>query len=74
MFNLNIIKGALVSTVLMGILSFLTYIIQLGDIFKVDVKIATNVVVMSLATGLVSLIKSLLTNDEGVFSGIVKVK
>lgn len=74
MINLTTLKGALTSTVLMAILSGLMYVTQVGDVFALDVKTLTNVIAISLATGVVSLIKSLLTNDDGVFVGIVKVK
>lgn len=74
MFNIETIKSALVSTVLMAILSVAGYILQLGDVFKVDLHTLTNVAVISFLTGIVSVLKNLLTNEEGRFVGIVKLK
>lgn len=74
MINLTNVKGALVSTLLMAVLAGLVYVLNVGDVFALDVKSLVNVVTLSLATGFISLIKSLLTSDEGIFLGAVKVK
>ena len=67
------IKSALVSVVLMAILSIIVYILGVGDIFAVNVKIIVNIGVMSLLSGIASLIKSSFTTEAGKFAG-VKVK
>lgn len=70
MFDITAVKSALVSTVLMAVLAIAVYILNLGDVFKIEVNSLVNVGVMALLTGVVSLIKSLLTNDEGKVVGI----
>lgn len=67
------IKSALVSGVLMAVLSVATYILSVGDIFSVDGKIMANIAVMSLLTAIVSFVKSSLTSTSGKFAG-VKIK
>lgn len=71
--NLKNLKGALVSGVLMAILSSSTYVIGIGDIFAVESKVLVNVAVISFLTAVVSLIKSLLTDDSGAFAGAIEV-
>jgi hypothetical protein len=71
--NLASFKSALVSTVLMAIVAMAGYIIGLGDLWKIDLHSLTNIGVMALLTGIVSLIKNFLTSDAGNFAGIVKV-
>ena len=68
------LKSALLSMILMSVLAGASYVIGLGDVFLVDFKNLTNVLVISLLTGVVSFIKSSLTNEGGVFAGSVKVK
>lgn len=70
---MQIIKSALISALLMAVLSMAGYVIGLGDVFKVDTKILINTGVISLLTGLVSLLKSLGTSKNGTFAGI-KIK
>lgn len=74
MLNLEIVKSALVSTVLMAILSMAIYIVGLGDIFKVNWLVLVNTGVLAFLTGCISIIKSLLTNEDGKFAGIVQIK
>ncbi len=64
------IKSALVSTVLMAILSMLVYIVGIANIFLIDWKVLLNIGIISLATGLVSLIKSVLTTKDGKVAGV----
>lgn len=64
------IKSALVSGVIMGILSGLIYIVGIGDIFALNLKSLINVVAIAIATSIVSFIKSSLTSSEGIFAGI----
>lgn len=66
------VKSALVSTALMALVSGGIYIIGLGDVFKIDAHSLTNIVAMSLLTGLVSLIKNLLTTTDGKFAGVTQ--
>lgn len=74
MINTTTLKSALVSTILMGILAVLGYIISLGDIFLIDWKVMANIGIMAIFTGAASLIKNYLTNEQtGVFAGIVKI-
>lgn len=70
--NTNI-KSAVVSMILTAIIAVAMYIIGIGDIFIIDGRILLNIAVMSLLTGLVSIIKSSGTDNGGYFAG-VKVK
>jgi hypothetical protein len=72
--NLASFKSALVSTVLMAILAMLVYIIGLGDVWQIDLKALTNIGILALATGLVSLIKNFLTSNDGNFAGLTKIE
>lgn len=67
------IKSALISGLLMGFLGVAGYIVSVGDVFKLDIHALVNVLVLSILTTLVSLIKSGLTTTSGTFAGI-KVK
>lgn len=75
MFKINWanIKSALVYVFLTASLSVLVYIIGVGDVFLISLKSLINIGVMSISTGLISVIKSLLTTDEGKFLGVVSV-
>jgi hypothetical protein len=72
--NWESFKSAAVSVVLMAILSIMTYIIGLGDIFAVDWKALINIGIISLATGIVSLIKNFFTSTSGKFAGTFKIE
>lgn len=67
------IKSALVYVFLTASLSILVYIIGVGDVFLISGKSLINIGVMSISTGLVSVIKSLLTTNDGKFLGVVSV-
>lgn len=68
------LKGALVSTLLMAILGVLGYVVGLGDVYKIDLHALVNVGVMSLSTGIISLIKNFLSDNKGVFAGMIKTQ
>ena len=72
-FNLVNIKSAFVYMLLTASLEVLSYVIALGDIFKIDFHVLINLFVVALAVGLVSFIKSLLTTHKGNFLGVIKV-
>ena len=72
--NWNNIKGAFISALLTAKLAVLIYVTSLKDIFEFDPHQAVNIGAMSLMTGIVSLLKSLLTSDSGKFLGMTKVK
>jgi hypothetical protein len=67
------IKSALVYGVLSAILMMALYAISIGDVFALDMKALVNAGVFGFITVLTSLIKNLLTTDEGKFIGVVKV-
>jgi hypothetical protein len=67
------VKSALVSVVLMALLSVLLYVIGVGDLWQLDMRSLVNIGVISLFTGIVSLIKNFLTSDEGKFLGLTKI-
>lgn len=64
------LKSALVSGVIMGVLAMATYIVGLGDVFKIDVHSLVNVGALAVLTAVVSLIKSYLTTSDGAFLGV----
>lgn len=68
------IKSALVLAGLTAAGAGLAYIIGLGDLFLIQFKPLVNVVGISLAVGLLSIIQSALTTKQGNFIGAVKVK
>lgn len=72
--NLTNVKGAIISALLMGVLALLTNIIATGNIFATDWNVVINAGILAFFTGLVSLIKNLLTDSAGAFLGAVEVK
>lgn len=70
MFNTTAVKSALVSLLLMAIITVGGYIISLGNIFAIDWKVLANLAVISFLTGLVSIVKNLLTTEQGTALGI----
>ncbi len=71
---MNEVKNALVWVVLTAIVVVLAYVISVGDIFKLDWRVMINLGVLSLCNGVISLIKSFMTNyEKGTIAGI-KVK
>lgn len=70
----NNIKSALVSTFLMAIIAMAGYAVGVGNIFKLDTHALVNSGVMAFLTGLISLIKSWLTDYNGKFLGVVEIK
>lgn len=71
--NKTNLKSALVSFAIAGVLAGAMYILQVGDIFALDVKQLINVVTIAILVAVVSLLKSLGTDANGKFAGI-KVK
>lgn len=71
--NATNIKSAIIYAILTAVAAMLAYIIGLGDIFAISIKPLVNIGVLSLAVGILSIIKNLLTTDEGRFLGTVKV-
>ncbi len=76
LFNLNWtdIKSAVVTVVLTAVLAGIGYVIGIGDVFSVDIHTLTNIVSLSLLTGVVSIIKALLTTKSGNFVGSVSIR
>lgn len=76
MFTINwtAIKSALISGLLMAVLGVCAYIIQVGDIFNISLKVATNIGVMAFLTSIISVVKNFLTTDGGKFAGLTKIK
>lgn len=68
------VKSALVSVVLAVILATAGYVIGLGDVFKIETHALVNVAVMAGLVGIVSLIKSYLTDSNGKFVGTTQIK
>lgn len=60
--------GAVVSSVLVALLG---YVLMVGDVFSLDWRTVINTAVMA---GAGSLLKALLTTEDGKFVGMVQVK
>ncbi len=75
LFKLNIanLQSAIIYGLLTAILAMSLYVISVGDIFALDFKALANAGAFGLLNVIVSLVKNLLTNDEGNFLGVVKV-
>ena len=70
MDKITSIKSALVSSFLMAILALAVYVLNLGDVFKIEIHSLVNVIVMSFLTGIVSFIKSMITSEDGKVVGV----
>lgn len=68
--NITMIKSALVSGVLAGILAGAVYIIGVGDVFALNLHSLVNVVAIAVLTVIVSLIKNIGTSSTGSFAGV----
>ena len=68
------IKSALVSGLIMAIITVGSIVISSGDIFSLDMKSLANAGVISFLTAIVSFVKSLLTTQNGNFVGVVNIK
>ncbi len=66
-------KSAFVFAVLTAFVAVIVYILGLGDVFKIDGHTITNIGVMALLNGVLSLLKSFLTTDTGKFLGVTTV-
>ncbi len=64
------VRDALIMTVIAAVVAGLVYISGIGDIFSINLHSLTNVVVMALFGGLISLGQHLLTDNNGNFLGI----
>lgn len=72
--DLQTIKSALVSVLLMAVVQVGVYVIQIGNVFQLDWRVLVNLGVISLITGAVSVIKNMLTTDKGNFMGLTNIK
>lgn len=75
MWNLSSanLKSALIYALLMGVVSIGIYIVGVGDIFKIDPHALINSGILAAVTGLISLLKNLLTDNAGKFLGMTTV-
>jgi hypothetical protein len=64
-------KSALIYVGLTAVVSVAGYILGVGDVFAIDMKSLANVLALSVAAGLVSILKQLLTTKKGEFLGQV---
>jgi len=76
LFTLNKkdIKGAIVSGLIVGLFAIIAYILQVGNIFDIDLRVAANAGTMAMLTSIASVFKNFLTTEEGNFCGIISVK
>ena len=68
------VKSALMFSLLTAVAGVLVYILGIGDIFSLDIKVLINIFVLSLGNGILSVIKSLLTTNSGNFIGVKTVE
>jgi hypothetical protein len=67
------IKSAIVYGLLWAILAIALYMIQVGDVFALNIKELVNAGVFGFLGIFVSLIKNLLTTQDGKFLGVTTV-
>lgn len=67
------IKSAIVYILLTAFIQIALYIIGIGDVYKLDSHLVINMAVTSLLVGAVSVVKNLLTTNDGNFLGVTKV-
>jgi len=72
--NITVLKGAVVSGLIMGLLAIIAVVLQAGTIFNLDWQVVINAGVLGFLSAIASVVKSLGTNVEGNFLGAVKVK
>lgn len=65
------LKSALVYAVLAALAALLVYVIGLGDLFLITFKPIVNIFGLSLAAGILSVIKHALTTSDNKFIGAV---
>jgi hypothetical protein len=68
--NLTNLKSALLTAVMMAVLAMAGYAIGVGDVFALKTHELVNSGVMALLAGIVSYIKSSITNSAGQSFGI----
>lgn len=75
MFQISLtnIKSALIYALLMALVSMGIYVIGVGNIFALDTHVLINSGVLAFVTGIVSLLKNLLTDSDGKFLGVTQV-
>ncbi len=71
--HITSLKSAFVSAVLVALIVVFSDIIAVGNIFELNWRDLANAGIMSLFTGLVSILKSLLTDNSGKVLGM-KIK
>lgn len=68
------VKSALVLGAIIGFLGVSSYVVQIGDIFKLDWHVLVNIFVLAAIASIGSTIKNFFTTTDGNFLGIIKVK
>lgn len=67
------IYSAIVYAVLMALVSMGIYIVGIGDIYKIETHALINSGILAFVTGIISLLKNLLTDSNGKFLGMTPV-
>lgn len=68
------IKSGLIYGVLWAILAMGIYTVEVGDVFALNIKNLINAGAFGFLGIVVSLLKNILTTNDGKFAGAVKVK
>lgn len=72
--NWRDVKSALTNVFLSAVLGMGLYVLNVGSVFQIDFHSLVNIGAISVVTGIVSIIKHLLTTSEGNFVGLVSLK
>jgi hypothetical protein len=68
------IKQALVMGLVAGVLATIGYVLQVGDVFSIDVHALVNVFALALLTAVSAFLTNLGTTSRGNFLGAVNIK
>ena len=76
LFSINLVEvqSAIIYGLMTALGAVLAYIVGIGDIFKIDPRSVINIATISFSITIISLIKNFLTDSEGKFVGLIKVK
>lgn len=64
------IKGAIISTIIVGLGATLLYVYKVGSVFNLDWQVVIDTFVMA---GVGSLVKNFFTDNEGKFMGKIQL-
>ena len=68
------IKNAIAYIFLTAILGMGLYVLGVGDVFQINFQNLINIGAISIVSGIVSIIKDLLTTEQGKLAGVFPLK